>query len=191
VLSLDADYVLTEPLCDELRQLPADTDKAAYFTRFRYCIGGHPLRGSLYPPRAVLLRRVGAHYLQDGHAHRLVFDGPSEFLRGFILHDDRKPLARWLASQQSYARLEADKLLAQSGQPDTFASRLRRWIWPAAPAAFLYAMLVKQCLFDGWPGLCYALQRTYFEVLLGLELLERRWQAEAAATPPEERVPHS
>jgi hypothetical protein len=34
--------------------------------------------------------------------------------------------------------------------------------------------LVKGCLLDGWPGWFYALQRTYAELLLSLELLARR-----------------
>jgi hypothetical protein len=47
-------------------------------------------------------------------------------------------------------------------------------IWPAAPAAFVSTLLAKGCLFDGWPGWFYALQRTYAELLLSLELLDRR-----------------
>ena len=52
--------------------------------------------------------------------------------------------------------------------------RLRKWIWPAAPAAFFYTMFAKRLILDGWPGLFYVLQRTYAELLLSLEMLERR-----------------
>lgn len=181
VLSLDADYVLTDELGSEIGQLTAESKAAAYFCRFRYCIAGVPLRGSLYPPRPVLFRRQHAHYVQDGHAHRLVFAGPSAYLRGVILHDDRKPLARWLHSQQTYARQEANKLLERRrrGGRLSYSDRVRLWLWPAAPAAFLYAMIVKQCLWDGRPGLFYALQRAYFEILLALELLDRQWSEHA------------
>lgn len=173
VLSLDADYVLTDPLLAEIGQLPPDGPMMAYIARFRYCVSGHPLRGTLYPPRPILFRTARGRYLQDGHAHRLTIDGRSKQLQGYVWHDDRKPLARWLSSQQSYARIEAEKL---SGDPvrRSLADRLRRWIWPAAPAAFFYTLLVKGCLFDGWPGWHYVFQRTYFEVLLSLELLDRQ-----------------
>jgi len=176
VLSMDADYVITDELETEIAQLHSGAGISAYFARFRYCIAGRPLRGSLYPPRAVLFRKSLGRYVQDGHAHKLVFDGASDLLRGYLLHDDRKPLARWLESQQSYARHEAQKLMDHANQPGSAADRLRRWIWPAAPAAFVYTLLVKGCLFDGWPGWYYALQRTYAELLLSLELLDVRLQ---------------
>jgi len=176
VLSMDADYVITDELETEIAQLHSGAGISAYFARFRYCIAGRPLRGSLYPPRAVLFRKSLGRYVQDGHAHKLVFDGASDLLRGYLLHDDRKPLARWLESQQSYARHEAQKLMDHASQPGSAADRLRRWIWPAAPAAFVYTLLVKGCLFDGWPGWYYALQRTYAELLLSLELLDVRLQ---------------
>jgi glycosyltransferase involved in cell wall biosynthesis len=174
VLSLDADYILTNELCTEMAALPADAGESAYYTRFRYSVFGRPLRGTLYPPRAVLFRKSHCRYVQDGHAHKLVIDGASRFLHGQILHDDRKPLTRWLQSQQSYARLEANKLTEGTVPGESLPDRLRRWLWPAAPAAFFYTLIVKRCLFDGWPGWYYALQRTYAELLLSLELLDRR-----------------
>ncbi|MGH7136873.1 MAG: glycosyltransferase family 2 protein, partial [Pirellulales bacterium] len=96
VLSLDADYFVTDELRDEMARLVPEPSISAYFARFRYCVAGRPLRGTLYPPRAVLFRKACGRYQQDGHAHRLAFDGPSQFLKGFLLHDDRKPLSRWL-----------------------------------------------------------------------------------------------
>ena len=174
VLSMDADYVLTDELRVEMSRLPATADISAYFARFRYCIAGRPLHASLYPPRAVLFQKSGARYVQDGHAHKLVFAGHSRLFSGYLLHDDRKSLSRWLDSQRNYARLEAQRLLESSGRSSSMADRLRRAIWPAAPAAFLYTLFVKRCLFDGWPGWYYALQRTYAELLLSLELLDRR-----------------
>lgn len=103
----------------------------AYFARFRYCIPGRLLRGSLDPPHAVLFRKSKGHYLQDGHAHRLVFEGPSRFLSGYIWHDDPKPLKRWFESQQSYAALEARKLVENAHEAKSTADRPRQWIWPA------------------------------------------------------------
>lgn len=178
VLSMDADYLLTDALRDEIAKLPSDPGIAAYCARFRYCVAGRPLRGTLYPPRAVLFQKALCRYVQDGHTQMLAIDGPTRFLNGRLLHDDRKSLARWLESQRNYARLEADKLLAPHKQTRSLADRLRRSIWPAAPAAFIYTLLAKGCLFDGWPGWFYALQRTYAELLLSLELLDRRLTAD-------------
>lgn len=184
VLSLDADYLLTDELVNEISQLPAAGSVSVYFARFRYCVAGRALRGSLYPPRAVLFKKSDCRYIQDGHTQVLEFNGRSSFLQGYVLHDDRKPLARWLDSQRAYARLEAEKLLSSNFENHSLVDRLRRWILPAAPAAFVYAFFVKRCLLDGWPGWFYALQRMYAELLLSLELLDRKLAGRATPEPP-------
>ena len=108
VLALDADYVLSDALVAEMAALAPDAGTAGYETRFRYCVRGRPLRGSLYPPVTTLFRRDRGRYEQDGHTQRIALDGAVHRLDGLVDHDDRKPLARWLASQERYATLEAE-----------------------------------------------------------------------------------
>src|SRR5262249_12120018 len=106
VLSLDADYELSQALVAEILNLNEDS-AGGYCAGFIYRISGHPLRGSLYPPRVVLYRRQGASYRNEGHAHRIaIAGGRVSALRGKIFHDDRKSLSQWVASQQRYARIE-------------------------------------------------------------------------------------
>ena len=95
-------------------------------------------------------------------------------LSGVIYHDDRKPLSRWLASQQSYARLEADYLLKADAGALSASDRLRRMAWPAPIVIYFYVLVVKGCLFDGWPGWFYTLQRVLAECMIALELVDRR-----------------
>src|ERR1051326_2035309 len=74
VLSLDADYILSEALVRELSQLStlnSQPSTCAFSARFRYCIQGRPLRASLYPPRTVLYRKDKARYRNEGHGHRV------------------------------------------------------------------------------------------------------------------------
>jgi hypothetical protein len=42
--------------------------------------------------------------------------------------------------------------------------------------AGLYVLFVKGCIWDGRPGWYYTLQRVLAEVLLSLELIDRRWR---------------
>jgi glycosyltransferase involved in cell wall biosynthesis len=175
VLSLDADYELSDELVKELRGLEPPDDTAGYRAGFIFRVHGRALRGTLYPPRTVLYRREGALYRREGHAHRVIVSGKVLPLRGVIYHEDRKPLARWLASQQRYARDEAEWLLSRRGTKDIgWTDRLRLRCWPAPFAVLLYTLFVKGCLFDGWPGWFYALQRLFAETLLALEILDRR-----------------
>ena len=110
VLSLDADYVLTDELVAELRALAAADDVMGFYARFTYCIHGRPLRASLYPPRTVLYRKDGARYADDGHGHRVQITGKILPLASKIEHDDRKPLERWLGEQLKYSAKEAAQL---------------------------------------------------------------------------------
>ena len=174
VLALDADYVLSEPLVRELRELTLQDDVDAWLASFRYCMFGRPLRGSLYPPRAVLFRKDRCRYEADGHTQRLVVPGRMRHLTATIDHDDRKPLDRWMRSQVAYARLEADKLASQSTDALSTLDRLRRTIVLAPPAVFVYTLIVKGALLDGWRGWYYALQRTVAELLLSLVVIVRR-----------------
>ncbi len=75
VLSLDADYELSDELVRELQALAPPPDIAGYRARFVYRIHGRALRGTLYPPRTVLYRHEGARYRNEGHGHRVVVDG--------------------------------------------------------------------------------------------------------------------
>jgi len=172
VLSLDADYELGDDVIRELESLSPSSATKGYRAEFIYRIQGRPLRGSLYPPRVVLFRRGEATYRQEGHTQQLAIAGEVLSLRGRIYHDDRKPLARWVRSQQRYAREEAEYLATRRSLGA--ADRLRRMAWPAPVAVLLYTLLVKRCLFDGWPGWYYALQRLIAEILLALEILDRR-----------------
>lgn len=178
VLSLDADYELSDELVSDLAALTPRADNVGYQARFVYRIYGRPLRGSLYPLRTVLYLRERACYRNEGHGHRVVIDGAVTPLCGVIYHDDRKPLSRWFRSQQRYARDEAVHLLACGKARLGRADRLRLMAWPAPFAVFLYTLLVKGCLFDGWPGWFYALQRLLAETLLALELADRRLRAQ-------------
>ena len=173
-LSLDADYELSDRLVQELSNLGEETGVAGYRMSFVYRIHGRPLRGTLYPPRVVLYRVKNARYVNEGHGHKVIISGNVRSLSGVIYHDDRKPLSRWFASQQGYARLEADYLLKADEDTMSASDRLRRMAWPAPIVIFFYVLLIKGCLLDGWPGWFYALQRGVVECMIALEMIDRR-----------------
>ena len=174
VLSLDADYELSDELVRELSDLQKPETVAGFRASFVYRIYGRPLRGTLYPPRIVLHRVQGAHYENEGHGHRVTLSGEVRALRGVIYHDDRKPLSRWLASQQRYAKIEANYLLTAASQSLSFSDRIRRMAWPAPMLVFPYVLIAKRCVFDGWRGWYYSLQRLLAEILIALEIMDQR-----------------
>lgn len=173
-LSLDADYELSENLAVELRTLWPSDRHGGFRARFIYRIHGRSLHGSLYPPRVVLYRVGRAHYENEGHGHRVRVSGEVADLKAPIYHDDRKPLTRWLASQLKYATREARHLLETPRERLSTVEKIRLMGWPAPMLVFFYVLIGKGAVLDGLAGWFYAFQRLYAEVLLALELLDRR-----------------
>lgn len=174
VLSLDADYQLSDEIVREMQSLSPDGDANGYSASFVYRVYSHPLRGALYPPRVVLFKKDLATYKNEGHTQRVVVDGIVVPLASKIYHDDRKPLARWFQSQQRYARDEALYLLSADPANLSVADKLRLAAWPAPIVVFVYTLIVKGCLLDGWPGWFYALQRVFAEIMISLEIIDKR-----------------
>lgn len=172
VLALDADYVLSEDIINELDGLELTPGIDAYRASFQYCILGRPLSGTLYPPVTVLYRREKANYFQDGHTQRVQIDGGVSSLKALIMHDDRKPLSSWLQAQDRYMRLEADLLDNKKWSELRFADKIRKLIIVAPVVTFFYCLLVKRGLFDGKAGMYYAIQRSLAEAILSLRILE-------------------
>lgn len=172
VLALDADYVLTDKFIDEISVLESSAVQA-YSASFRYCVFGKPLRGTLYPPVTVLYRKEGASYTQDGHTQRINVPGLTSDLNEKVLHDDRKPLFSWLRAQDRYMELEAEAIYGAAFGELGFNDRIRKLVFPAPPLTFIYCLVFKLGILDGWAGFYYAIQRTVAELILSLKLIER------------------
>jgi glycosyltransferase involved in cell wall biosynthesis len=172
VLSLDADYILTESLIEELKKIPDDTPINGYTVPFKYCISGQPLRGTLLPPRCVLYRPQFAKYGDDGHAHRVSISGRKEQLNYPVYHDDRKPLSRWLWAQDRYMIIEAKKLTKTPFSQLSWGDKIRQQKILAPFIIFVYCLIIKGGILDGWRGWYYALQRMLAETLLSIRLIE-------------------
>ena len=185
VLALDADYVLTGELIEELGKLAPATDTAGFRTRFRYFVLGKPLSRSMYPPVVTLYRRLRACYVQDGHTQRAVIDGNVLELRSEIGHDDRKPLSLWLVAQDRYAQLECDLLRQRTWSCLSWQDRIRKLIIVAPWLVPLYCLTIGLGGLDGSAGLFYALQRGIAESILSIKLVE------AAVSSHGKRAPQS
>ncbi|PPS42775.1 glycosyltransferase family 2 protein [Chroococcidiopsis sp. TS-821] len=172
VLSLDADYVLTEDLIAEIATLAQDSLADSYFVKFKYCVFGKPLQATLLPPREVLFKKEKAIYIDDGHTQLLQVNGKSAMLSSYIYHDDRKPLTRWLWAQDRYMIIEAKKLLETPDRELSFGDRIRKQKILAPFAILFYCLIVNRGILDGWAGWYYAFQRALAEILLSIRLIE-------------------
>ena len=179
LLAFDADYFASDAFNAEVDALAPAADVGGYEAQFVYAINGRPLRGALYPPHAVLVRRAASAFVMDGHAYRVRVAGRVERLRTPIVHDDRKDLRRFLARQRRYMRDEAAKLRAAPWRTLNAAGRIRKLRVVAPFAAAMHALIAKRAILDGSAGLRYALERFLAEIILSRELFRS-----AAAKPP-------
>jgi len=189
VLSLDADYELSPALIREIAALNPDEDVAGYRASFEFRIYGHRLRSSVYPPRTVLFRRDRNRYRDEGHTQLLESRGRILSLVGQIYHDDRKPLSRWLRSQDRYLTIEARHLNSTPNYLLNRQDRLRKRIYFAPAAIFIYLLFVRGLILDGWQGWYYVCQRTVAELLLSLRLLTEREGLERETADSGSEVP--
>jgi glycosyltransferase involved in cell wall biosynthesis len=172
VLSLDADYVLSEELIDEIESLSDICDVDAYSAPFKYCVFGKPLRGTLYPDHKILYRRNKGTYENDGHAHWVVIEGDTKSVSHCVYHDDRKPLSRWLWAQDRYMVMESKKLLEMPEAELSLGDRIRKRKIFAPFIVLVYCLILKGGILDGWHGWYYAFQRTLAEILLSIHIIE-------------------
>src|SRR5205085_2436087 len=181
VLALDADYELSPELIQEVERLSSDDQISGYEAKFTYRIFGKPLRATLYPARIVLFRKERAHYVDEGHTQALQV-GNVLALSGRIYHDDRKPLSRWIRSQDSYSIIEARHLISQPNDRLNRQDWLRKRIFFAPLVMFLYLLFGRGLILEGWYGWYYVCQRTIAEMLLSLRLLTEREGLEKRTT---------
>ncbi|WP_413668444.1 glycosyltransferase family 2 protein [Mucilaginibacter sp. Mucisp86] len=184
VLTLDADYVLTPEFIQETKNIIANPQNAAYETTFKFLVFGKRLLGDNTTPRPVLFDIDKCIYYTDGHTQRLKVNGTTGKYKAYILHDDRKPLSRWLGNQDGYAIHESEKLVSEPYSELPLSGRIRKTKILAPFAVFFYCLFVKGLIFNGWVGWHYTLQRTMVEMLLAIRLVEDEKLAEKPEPTP-------
>lgn len=173
VLSLDADYIITDEIISEIEALQVDKEISGYFTRFKYCVYGKPLRASILPPRQVLFRKNNAIYIDDGHTQLLQVKDKSAMLSSYIYHDDRKSLSRWLWAQDRYMISEVKKLTQTPINQLSLGDKIRKQKIIAPFIIIFYILILKGGIMDGWHGWYYAFERALAELLLSIRLIEQ------------------
>jgi glycosyltransferase involved in cell wall biosynthesis len=177
VLALDADMEVPPDLRDELAKLVADDDCDGALIPFAYHVKGVRLWRSLYPAECRLLRRDRGQVVDAGHAARFRVSGRLRTCRARLVHDDHKPLERWLASQARYSRIEADRLsdpASRGGVKDALRRRLPAW----PPLVGLLAYARAGGPLYGAAARRYALERLIYEALLRWRLADRELKCE-------------
>jgi glycosyltransferase involved in cell wall biosynthesis len=171
VLALDADMVVTKELACEIGERFLNRKFVGGLVPFKYCVGGRPLPNSLYPAQVRLFERNKIEILQVGHGHNFRVNGPVYQFKSALMHDDRKPIDRWLSSQLSYSAIEAERI--KIGSPPRWHDRLRQFgLMP--PVVAMLAYIRAGGPFGGIAAIRYAYERALYECLLAIRLTSER-----------------
>lgn len=173
VLALDADMHVSEELVQEIGTGFMQKKYAGGNLSFDFRILGHSLAGSLYPPQIRLFDRTKVKVWQDGHGHKFGVDGPVYQFKSPLIHDDRKPLERWISSQLSYSSIELERITSEGSS--RWRDRLRRLgVMPPIVAALAY--MRSGGPWGGAAAARYAYERATFECLLAIRLMSSRME---------------
>ncbi|HXD31057.1 MAG TPA: glycosyltransferase family 2 protein [Pyrinomonadaceae bacterium] len=174
ILTLDADMHVTPELVTEIEQSFIPGNFAGGLIPFDYRYYGHRLRGSLCPPQLRLFKRDAVRVTQPDHTQHFSVDGEVYKFRARLIHDDRKPLERFVASQLAYQVLN-DSELANGGR-----NRLRdhlRKLGVMPPIVGLIAYLKAGGPFYGAAAARYGYERAVCESLLAMRIINRKLQS--------------
>src|ERR1700736_1453549 len=110
VLALDADMRSGVGFQDELDAFLERVEFAGAWIPFEYRMLGRGLMGSIYPEQIRLFRKDQVRIDQPGHSQVFAVNGTVYRFRSKLIHEDLKPVARWLSNQVKYASLEAARI---------------------------------------------------------------------------------
>ena len=170
VLGLDADMETTGPLLDEISRVFLSQSFAGGMIPFDYRYYGRSLAGSLCASQLRLFRREQVTVTQLNHGHKFSVPGQIYHFNSRLVHDDRKPIDRWLKSQLQY-QLQNEQELANGG--GRLRDRLRNaGVMP--PLMGLLAYIKAGGPFKGAAAARYAYERMTTESILALRLMDNR-----------------
>lgn len=208
VFILDADESVTPALRDEMLAIAARdpatvVESGFYVNRLTYFLGRPIRHGGFFPSYNLRLFKHGRARYEEREVHEhMIVDGPTDRLRGMMLHEDRRGLEHFIAKHNRYSTLEARELWkgrrrdsAGHAQELEMGIAVRRWlkytVQPKLPLVglwrFIYMYVVRLGFLDGLTGFRFCLLLSIYDTFIGLKLAElRALQREADAAQPVE-----
>jgi glycosyltransferase involved in cell wall biosynthesis len=169
VLALDADMRPGVGFQDELDAFLEHDEFAGAWIPFEYRMLGRGLMGSIYPAQIRLFRKDQVRIDQPGHSQVFRVSGTVCRFRSQLIHEDLKPVSRWLSNQVNYASLEAARI--KCAPKRSFTDWLRiAGISPAILSAYAYVRAGGP--FRSAASRAYACERLIFEAILVRMLTE-------------------
>ena len=194
ILILDADETVPEQLRREIERVArsgGDGHAGFYINRRVYFLGRWLRHCGWYPNWNLRLFRKGLGRYEDRKVHEhVVLNGKAGYLKGDLIHDDRRDLAAWIARQNQFTSLEAEERLALfrsnkrtgfrgswCGGPVERKRFLKERIFLKLPAKpvwlFFYLYIAQRGFLDGRAGFHFCLLQAINEYQACLKMSEK------------------
>lgn len=194
ILIVDADESVTAELRREIEKVvatPAESNPiAGYYINRMFIFMGRQIRHcGYYPSWNLRLFKRGRAIYEDRRVHEhMLVDGKTAYLKGLLMHEDRRGLEHFIAKHNRYSTLEAQELYATQtpwpGFAKMFSDRMvrRRFlktrVLPALPVPwfwkFLYMYLFLEGFMDRAPGWNLSVIIATYEYFIYLKYKELR-----------------
>lgn len=184
VLFLDADEWLTEKLKNEISETLKTSKLNGFYIKRRFIFMGRWLKhGGLYVKILRLFKHEFAAYIANGDVEYARVYGEVGSLKHDIIHEDRKPISRWIEKHnkisdraarqhlgaQNYSLRQTIKGVELEGGGRT---RAKYVFWEKIPLVlrpgitFVYQYFFALGFLDGMQGLCYHLLQAFWYRLI-------------------------
>ncbi|RWP19307.1 MAG: glycosyltransferase family 2 protein [Mesorhizobium sp.] len=179
VFFLDADEVVNDVFCDEVKARTASDEYVGFWLKYRNYFMGRELKFGVAQKKLALFRVDAGMYERieedrwssldmEVHEHPILA-GRVGAIETLIDHRDFRGIDRFIGRHQAYAKWEANRymLLRSGAAQNTLTERQSvkykylpsRWY---AFAYFFYSYVLKGGVLDGWPGFSYAFYKTWY-----------------------------
>jgi glycosyltransferase involved in cell wall biosynthesis len=166
ILIVDADESVTPELRREIEAIAAKPPERVpqsgfYVNRMFFFMGRRIRHCGYYPSWNLRLFKRGRARYEDRRVHEhMLVDGPTAYLKGLLLHEDRRGLEHFIAKHNRYSTLEAQELYGSTvpwpGIKPLFKDRMirRRFlktrILPNLPVPWLWKFLYMYIFLEGF-----------------------------------------
>lgn len=154
VLSIDADEVVSDELCDEIIKIMDKADDSSVYriNRLTHFCGKFIKHSGWYPDRIVRLYNKQHYHFNDALVHEAVdCKGAQKIdLNGHLLHYTFQSLAEYMDKRNGYAKLWASSQFAKGRKVGVIELLIHSWF------AFIRHYFLKLGLLDGYHGFLIA-----------------------------------
>ena len=170
-LILDADYVLSKEVVDEIKSFDEFKKYNGFKFNIYFKILNKPLTIDIYPSKTLLFKTGLEKYTSEGHREVSNLSGNLYKFKSPIYHEDKKDFKFWLKNQFNISDLESDFIINEKNLD--LKSIIRKIPLIPIIASTIYLILKFKVFKFGISGIIFLIQRILYEIILNISVQKK------------------